>query len=220
MKKNMTRNKNNALYAMLLAPVFLFSGCTTDDTIDSENVSYLNDYNRALSVEEIKISDKVIVEEFSDIECPACKGFAPTYEKLAQAFEGNENVEFRYNHYPLEQIHRYAYPAALGSECAGVVGGENARDSYIHLAFAEDQLSTDFLRNLREDSSLNFSEAEQTEFLECFNNKKTSDIIKNNKAEGEERGLKGTPTVYINGEEYAGTRTYDALFLEINSKLK
>ncbi len=207
---------------LLLASVFSLSGCVMNDASEStqsENV-YTNDaYTQEFS-KSFEGTGKVVIEEFSDIECPACRNFAPTYERLEKAFADNENVEFRYNHYPLESIHRYAYAGALATECIGKVSGDVARSQYLHLAFQEEKLSTDFYRELRKDETLGLTEKQQEEFLTCFNNKETSNIVKNHKVEGDKRGLRGTPTVYINGEEYEGSRIYDALFVEITKKIQ
>ncbi len=215
------------LKLLLSAPVLLvsalsLSGCVFNE--ESENIELENAYkNDAYTQEFAKTYEgtgKVLIEEFSDVECPACKNFAPTYERLEKAFAENKNVEFRYNHFPLESIHQYAYAGALAVECAGRTAGDEARTKYLHLAFAEKKLSTNFYRELRKNRTIGFTEKQQEEFLTCFNDKKTSNIVKNHKAEGEKRGLMGTPTVYINGEQYKKARGYDALFLEINSKLK
>ena len=210
--------------SVLSMSALFMSGCEFEMLQSEENsVSSFSYENNAYTAEFAKAFEgtgKVVIEEFSDIECPACKNFAPTYERLEKAFLNNENVEFRYNHFPLESIHRYAYAGALATECVAAVAGEKAKGEYLHLAFAETNLSTDFYRELRKNKKINLTEKEQSEFLTCFNEKQTSDIIKNHKAEGTKRGLRGTPTVYINGEEFQGARGYDALFLEINSKLK
>jgi len=223
--KTMKTMKTNTVYKKIgitavLSSVILFSGCEFGEEKFTET---LTENTKAYTQEFAKTfegTDKVVIEEFSDIECPACKNFAPTYERLEKAFAKNKNVEFRYNHFPLESIHKYAYAGALATECAGVVGGKKAKKEYLHLAFAEKKLSTNFYRELRKNTTIGFTEKQQERFLACFNNKNTSNIIKNHKKEGSARNLKGTPTVYINGTEYAGSRNYDALFLEINSKLK
>jgi len=221
--KSINKNIGVSMKSLLLslsvvASVGILSGCEFSDKSeilqDYKNDAYTQEFSKSFEG-----TGKVVIEEFSDIECPACKGFAPTYERLEKAFVENENIEFRYNHYPLESIHRYAYAGALATECAGKIGGEKARFEYLHLAFAEEKLSTKFYRELRKNKNLGFTVEQQENFLTCFNEKQTSSIIKNHKKEGDNRGLRGTPTVYINGKEYAGKRTYDALFIEINSKL-
>ncbi len=211
--------------SVLSASVLFFSGCEWgeekgEDLENSSSFSYTNDAYTQEFAKAFEGTGKVVIEEFSDVQCPACKGFAPTYERLEKAFADNKNVEFRYNNFPLESIHKYAYAGALAVECAGAVAGNDAKKKYLHLAFLEKKLSTDFYRELRKNKEIGFTEQQQEEFLACFNDKKTSAIVKNHKSEGNKRGLRGTPTVYINGQEYKGSRGYDALFIEINSKLK
>ncbi len=63
---------------------------------------------------------KVILVEFADFECPACRGFATNGLKGARAaFPNDLAVVFR--HWPLS-YHRFARPAARAAECAGAQG--------------------------------------------------------------------------------------------------
>lgn len=204
MKKNLLQK--TAIATGLLSLTIL-SGCFSA----GEQVE-LTDTTTPYSLEYVQNSEKVIVEEFSDIECPACKGFSSVYERVQADFP---QVEFRYYHYPLQQIHDFAFPAALATECAGVVGGEEAREAYLHSAFNKDKLSTDYFRELAVEQGLN-----EEEFNICFNDKQTSDIVKKHMAEGNARDLSATPTLFFNGEKVTGGMNYDQMYAKIEKLLK
>jgi len=58
--------------------------------------------------------DAVVMVEFGDYQCPACRR---AHESLTQLL-GDQMDVVAYRHFPLERTHRYARPAALASICA------------------------------------------------------------------------------------------------------
>jgi len=64
---------------------------------------------------------KVIVEEFSDMECPGCGAYAPTLKQFFDEYPDDE-VALVYKHFPLVSIHPFAIPAAKAAEAAGKQG--------------------------------------------------------------------------------------------------
>jgi len=63
---------------------------------------------------------RVTVTEYGDFECPNCKQAAPAVKLLLRHFEGR--IRFVYRHFPLEEVHHHALPAAEAAECAGAQG--------------------------------------------------------------------------------------------------
>ncbi len=61
-------------------------------------------------------SPLLTIVEFGDFECPACRQWFPVIEAFRKAH--SSNVAFVFHHWPLS-YHRFAYPAARASECAG-----------------------------------------------------------------------------------------------------
>ena len=62
----------------------------------------------------------IIVEEFSDFQCPACGAAQPTVDKILQTY--GDKIAFAYRHFPLLSIHANAFSAALAAECANDQG--------------------------------------------------------------------------------------------------
>ncbi len=81
---------------------------------------------------------KLILVEYSDLECPFCGQFHPAIKQVAEELSGE--VQWVYRHFPLTQIHQNALPAALAAECVGQMKGNAAFWTYINGVFAQQKL--------------------------------------------------------------------------------
>ena len=63
---------------------------------------------------------EVVLVEYSDLQCPACRAVFPIIQELDQEFGDELRIEYR--HFPLTQIHQHAELAARATEAAGVQG--------------------------------------------------------------------------------------------------
>ena len=62
---------------------------------------------------------KVMLVEYSDLQCPACKAFSPVINQLVK--KNQNRMMFVYRHFPLQQ-HKNGRAAALASEAASKQG--------------------------------------------------------------------------------------------------
>lgn len=62
----------------------------------------------------------VTVEEFADFQCPTCAQVHGIMKNVQAAY--GSRIKFIYRHYPLIQIHKNAYDAAVAAEAAGLQG--------------------------------------------------------------------------------------------------
>lgn len=189
-------------FAGLLALIF-FAGCT------STPAEPISDDLKPLTIEQSKNSETVVFEEFSDMECPYCKQLHPTMAKLKKSLP---ELDFRFYHFPLEQIHKTAYPAALSAECVGKID-ESKKDEYISLEFAAKNLSIATMKSLAEKVGI-----DEEKFSTCLKSQETSSVVKAHMAEGKARNVRGTPTLYVNGILYEGDRSYDGLYAFLIAK--
>lgn len=179
---------NKSLF-LFLSSFILLSACTTN-TGDTGPRKLGN------------ASAKLLIEEFSDPECPACGVVSPAMEKLVR--DNPDLARLEYYHFPLS-YHQHAFIAAEASECAGDQG---KFFEYLGTIFEnQSSLSEDYLYDVAD--SLNL---DRTAFDACLENHDNKAKILAHMAEGKRRQLPGTPTFYVNGEmvQWSGPDTFKA----------
>ena len=134
----------------------------------------------------------IVVEEFSDFQCPACRGAhiqvtKPLLEKYGR------NIRYEFNHFPLRQIHPFAQSAAEASECAADQGKfwEFVDDSFEN----QSQLSeSDLIARAQK-----VGVADTELFSRCLKSGIKKDVVDADYDEGVQRGVRGTPTFFVSG---------------------
>jgi len=76
---------------------------------------------------------KVVIVEYSDLECPFCKSFHDTMTQVIREYD-NE-VAWVYRQFPIETLHPKAVKEAEASECAAILGGNEAFWAYVDKIF-------------------------------------------------------------------------------------
>lgn len=143
---------------------------------------------------------KVVIIEFSDFQCPACKAMYPVLKEIVKKYP--EEVMVAYKNYPLTRVHRWAYTAAVAGECA------YRREKFweYHDLLFERQKEWANSRDARVDF-LNMAEElgmDRMEFLRCMESKEIKDSVSADMEEGRRLNIHSTPTFFINGKRYVG----------------
>ncbi|OGB85004.1 hypothetical protein A2994_02485, partial [candidate division Kazan bacterium RIFCSPLOWO2_01_FULL_48_13] len=128
--------------------------------------------------------------EFSDFQCPACAAFAPAVESLTNKYK--DQFLFVYRHYPLPQ-YQYAKPAAYAAEAAALQG--KFWEAVVVLfknqdSFSDDFFSTQFIQLLKLNTSQYTKDIDDPAIMEK---------IERDLSEGQQLGLRSTPTFFLNG---------------------
>ena len=160
----------------------------------------------------------VTIIEFSDFECPFCKGFFDgPFKEIRTNYINTGKVKYVLRDFPLSGIHPNAEIAAEAANCA------NEQDKYweFHdLLFEnqEDWVSGNTTVEFKKySSSLGLNGAQ---FDLCLENRKYVDEILKDMQDGFDAGVQGTPTFYINGVKVVGAQVYSVFKQVIDEELE
>jgi len=153
----------------------------------------------------------VTIVEFSDFQCPFCRGFAPTLKLIEKNYR--DKVRIVYRQAPITSIHPFAFKAAEASLCAQ----EQGKFWELHDAMFADQSKlavADLKKRARELGM------DGKKFDSCLDTGRTTERVQNDMAEGVRIGVKGTPAAFVNGVELkGGAVSYDVVAEAIQKEL-
>lgn len=153
---------------------------------------------------------KVTIVEFSDFQCPFCAKGAAIMEEVVKKY-GNK-VKVAYKNYPLP-FHQQARPASMAALCAGDQSEAKFWDMYKRMFDDQQGLSKSGLEEKAKASGLNMDT-----FKECMAEEKFAAQIDQDMKEGQDLGVKSTPTFFVNGIMVTGAQPIEA-FSEIIDEL-
>lgn len=146
-----------------------------------------------------KLDSKVVVTEFADFQCPACKTFSPVLQQLFDEY--GDRVAFQYRHFPLLSIHPNANEAARAAQVAATEG----KFWEMHDLLYERQ--SDWSKVSGSDAGEIFADyAEELDinrnsFVEAYNSEEIIGIVNSELDQANELRLEGTPTVFVNQKQ-------------------
>ena len=154
-------------------------------------------------------SSSVVIEDFSDFQCPACGAAHPVVKRIIEEY--GDRVQLQYRQFPLSSIHPRAFLAAEASECANDQG---KFWEYHDLLFEnQDRLDRADLRRYAEELGLDMEK-----FNACLASGKKAKIVTGEQRQGTARNVQGTPTFFINGKQLRSWN-YESFKAEIEEEL-
>jgi protein-disulfide isomerase len=136
----------------------------------------------------------VTIVEFSDFQCPYCILAVPELEALLKVYP--TQVKLIFKEFPLE-IHSDAYRAAT----AALAAQKQGKFWEMHYAlFGHHQdLSMSSILNIAKDLKL-----DEARLRTDMASREIHDIVARDLQDGNNAGVEGTPTIFINGQRYNG----------------
>jgi len=133
---------------------------------------------------------RILLFEYSDLECPYCKRFHPTAQQIVDTYKGQ--VAWVYRHLPLA-FHANAKKEAEASECANELGGNLAFWDFLDALFIKTTsggtgIALSDLPTLATEIGLN-----KIEFVDCLENEKYAQRVKRDMDTAALLGVNGTP---------------------------
>ncbi len=146
---------------------------------------------------------KVVLVEFSDFQCPACKVYNAEVNKILD--ENKDTVALVYKHFPLISIHNYSQQAAIASEAAKK---QNKFFEYSNILF-EKQTTNEF--SFKEQDFIEFAKQLSLDIEKFKADLTHPEVLEKVQADmnlADTLGLNSTPTFYINGIKFVGNDLY------------
>lgn len=161
-------------------------------------------------------SAKVTLVEFGDYQCPTCGNMHKPLKQLVDENKGNVSLVFR--NFPLMQLHKNALLASYAAEAAGKLG----KFWEVHDQLYENQPAWSE-SNTAEQLFIQYAKnagLDEKKFADLMKSDEVAKKVSRDLKDGTDLGVNGTPTFFINGQQYYGPLSYDGLKKEIDSELK
>ncbi|HZQ93217.1 MAG TPA: DsbA family protein [Terriglobales bacterium] len=140
----------------------------------------------------------VTIVEFSDLQCPHCKSAQPIVDKLLAS---NPNARLVFEHFPL-QGHDWARVAASWADCIGR-SNNDAFWKFVQGVYDAQNEITAANANEKFASIAEAGGADSARAMTCAQTPETRARVDAALKLGEQVGVTGTPTLFINGRKIA-----------------
>jgi len=155
----------------------------------------------------------ITIVEFSDFQCPFCGRFHPTLQQALDEY--GDDVRWVYKHFPLDQIHPEARPAAEASECIAEQKGDEGFWEFGDALFAsQSRLGSAFYQELAQQMGVDMNQ-----FNTCVAQRKYQDKVEEDYQLGLRLGVTGTPGSFINNVPVRGALPYSNIKSIIDEEL-
>ena len=204
--KEQTKQKGSSTQNIVLPLAIIIAGALISGAIymSSRMTNLLDerkDISASIVVEPITSADhvlgnpktaKVTIIEYSDLECPFCKMYHATLEKLYSDYQKDGKIAWVYRHAPIVELHSKSPKESEATECAAELGGNDVFWKYI----------TEIFKNTPSNNALNqqklydFADTvglDAKAFKSCLDSGKYATKIAEQITASEKAGVQGTP---------------------------
>lgn len=207
----------------LIAAAIFFSGATANNAQNTDVTKALEGGNEVPTTGTIRPVDEtdhirgnpnapIMIVEYSDFDCPFCKNFHETMNKIMENYGSDGKVAWVYRHFPLEQLHPSAPRIAQASECVAELGGNESFWKFADLVFGErgtnEPTNTSRLTEFAVSSGVS-----GTAFDSCLEDGRTKEAVDADFQDGIAAGAEGTPhtLVLVGGQQgvISGAQPYE-----------
>ena len=139
-----------------------------------------------------------LLTEFGDFQCPHCARFAVALmPEVRKDLIDTGLVRFEYRHYPF--LGSESYMAAEASECAREQDQFEQYHDQLYLSIITGALQSITTESLEETARL--LSLDLNRFRSCVAARTHEERVKQDKAYGRSLGVRGTPSLFIDGEK-------------------
>lgn len=158
---------------------------------------------------------KVVVVEFGDYQCPACRSYHPVLKNdILPRFDGK--IKFVFLNFPLP-VHKNAQAAAQAAEAAALQGKFWQMHDLLYEKQDEWANQKDPIKKF-EDYARQIG-LDLGRYQQDYASQKVADIINNQAALGDAFNIQGTPAFFVNGTQVNNSGGSDSLKQAIEKAL-
>lgn len=151
----------------------------------------------------------IVLEEFSDFQCPFCARFTQqTLPGLEENYIASGDVVLIYYDFPLTSIHPQAVAAANAARCAGEQSAAAFWQMHDQL-FASTAWEVSDPNPIFAEFAAEF-ELDMEPFISCLESGKFVSAVEADVELGVSRGVRSTPSFFINGQPFIGAQPLSA----------
>jgi protein-disulfide isomerase len=154
---------------------------------------------------------KVTIVEFSDFQCPYCDQGAKVLADIKKKY--GKKVQVAFKQYPLP-FHSQAKDAAVAALCMNEQSNELFWKMHDQMFADQSKLAVDSLKATAKSLG-----ADAKKFNKCLDDKKYLGQVEKDIQEGQDIGVKSTPTFFVNGQLVAGAMPLDVFSELIDQEL-
>lgn len=167
----------------------------------------------------------VTLVEFADFKCPACKAFHElAYYNLKEDFIDRGRVRLVFMNFPIP-LGEDSYTAAVAGECL-FRQDERAFWLYYDAMYTyqgpESQrwVTLNRLQEIVQDYVDPLVDVDEEDFAQCVEEERYRDVVEQDRQMGVNLGVRGTPTIFLNGEKLERWGPYSQLKARIERELQ
>ena len=185
-----------------LGVLFVFGGSSTKISIEPPfEAGVLHPLDNTKGNQEAK----VVLMEYSDFQCPACRSYYPILKQLSTEF--SDSVLFIYRHFPLLSIHPNAEFASRASESARKQGKFWEMHDLLYEKQNEWARTANVLETFESYATLLLLDTDQ--FKTDFSSQDVVDFVRAQRIHATGIGLQGTPSFFLNGRQIQNPQSYE-----------
>ena len=167
---------------------------------------------------------KVVIVEYSDTECPFCKLFHVTMNRIIREYGEKGEGAWVYRHFPIASLHPTAHKEAQATECANKLGGNIKFWEYTNKLFEITPGNNGFniaeLPKIAKTVGLDVGA-----FNTCLESGEMKAVVDAGLESGRKAGVSGTPhsIILVDGKAVGsinGAQPYEAVKAQIDELLK
>ncbi|UZR96835.1 formate/nitrite transporter family protein [Chondrinema litorale] len=150
----------------------------------------------------------VTIEEYGDFECPSCQDVFPVLRRIQNKMGDRLKLVFR--HFPLVDQHPNSFKAAEAAEAAAAQGDEKFWLLHDRLYESQNALTLEDLEKYATEIGLDVER-----FIKEIKEGVYKDLVEEDIQKGKSQDVSGTPTIFINDEEYSGALEYEEILEKV-----